>query len=288
MNELLLTLERKPSLLGRTGLVCLFVAVTGAFLIAGHLAHVLLGCNLVVLHLAGWLVWFTWQGWLFPLNRQRYLRADAATAYRKAFPRDIQFGVSFGASQMARPAFYGLMAGCGNAHAPEQLGVGLGWILAGLVLLYLGFRTIGFAGAGFLAEYRSFAQPMIEHSVYAYIRHPLFLGGALASLGSGLLFAGPWPVALGLANVAILPVYGRIEDARLILVFGEGYRGYAASVGRFLPRLCLLRAGIGACLKKGATLLKAHMPLPVSGSFSPAAPQPGQRVCAARLGGLVR
>lgn len=260
MSEILKTLGLRPGLGERAWLCAVFAAAILAILALGHELRTMLACDPLTPHLLGWAAWFAWQGWLFPRNRARYLKADPVHAYRRAFWWNIVPGVSFGVSQMLRPAFEGFLAGAVLDISATRLLVGLLFLAAGHALLGLGFRTIGFAGAGFLAEYRAVEQPMVKCSVYSYIRHPLFLGGVLASLGSGLLAGGLWPLVLALANVAVLPAYGRIEDARLGGVFGDGYRQYAVSVPRFVPALGVLRAAAGTFVRRSVAWVQGEAP----------------------------
>jgi methanethiol S-methyltransferase len=71
--------------------------------------------------------------------------------------------------------------------------------------------------------------------LYKYIRHPLYVGWALAfwatptmTLGH-LLFAGSLTLYMALA--------ARIEERDLVSYFGNKYRAYQARVGMFVPRL---------------------------------------------------
>ena len=237
MDELLAALGRRQNRRQKVWLVSLFAAATLFFLTAGHIGHIFVWWSTLLIHTVAWAVWFAWQGWLFPLNRERYLRNAPLNAYQKAFCRDILPGVSFGVSQMLRPVFYGFLVTSTFTSFPYQ------WFAAvlcgglGLWLLYSGFKAIGISAAGFLYEYRGTPPPLVRRSIYAYIRHPLFLGGVLASFGASLFFDDIRPLGLALLNIAVLPVYGRLEDARLIRVFGGRYREYRSSVGGFVPRL---------------------------------------------------
>lgn len=242
MTKLLLALGREANLCQRISLISLFVMMSMGFVALAHVLNTFLQWNPLIIQVVGWAIWFAWQGWLFPLNRARYIRNCPSNSYRKAFYRDILFGVSFGISQMIIPISYGFLA---TTPFPSSVGwvfIGLSCIAVGAALLALGFKTIGIAGAGFLSEYRDALPLLAHHSVYAYIRHPLFLGGVVASSGACFILSNDtWSLALATLNVAILPVYGRIEDNRLSRVFGAQYLEYSSSVGRFVPKLSLLR-----------------------------------------------
>jgi len=78
--------------------------------------------------------------------------------------------------------------------------------------------------------------------VYAYVRHPLYLGTLLIAagfLGMAHSAAALW-VLVGLALFFFgyyLPYKDRIESARLESLYGDEFRRYAAAVPRVLPRL---------------------------------------------------
>ncbi len=246
MKDILEALGRKPTV----GQKLLIFVWLGAF-VAGWLGlRVLettcLRANPLVVQALCWELWFVWQGWLFGRNRERYLRADPEGAYRLAFARDIMPGVGFGICQMQIPWVVGLLSGPVALAPPVQLAVALVCGLTGVTLLTLGFGTIGFAAAGFLNEYRPVRRPMVRFSIYSVIRHPLFLGGVLASVGAGLLFDNPMAVGVALVNLAILPVYRFLEDRRQASIFGDDFRQYQAAVGAMLPRWRLIRSALVA------------------------------------------
>jgi len=227
-------------------LVGLFVGGGTAWLLAGELLALVMGRALPAAQLAGWAAWFTWQGTVFPRARRALMGRYGDDAYRRAFFRHILPGVTFGAAQMARPLAHGVTAALLSGPAPARPGwaaaIGSALVLDGLVLLSFGFATIGAAAAGFLYEYVDHPEPLRRMSIYTCIRHPLFLGGALWSFGTALAIGTGDVVALGLINVAIVPVYCRVEDSRLIRSFGEPYAAYAAAVNGVVPRLPAVRA----------------------------------------------
>jgi protein-S-isoprenylcysteine O-methyltransferase Ste14 len=78
--------------------------------------------------------------------------------------------------------------------------------------------------------------------VYAYVRHPLYLGTLLIS--AGFLAMANSALALGaLVFLALfffgyyLPYKDRIESARLESLYGDEFRRYSAAVPRLIPRL---------------------------------------------------
>jgi steroid 5-alpha reductase family enzyme len=98
------------------------------------------------------------------------------------------------------------------------------------------FDLFGIRQAWLYVRGRSYtALPFRTPMLYNRVRHPLYLGWALAfwatptmSLGH-LLFAGTLTVYMALAAV--------VEERDLIGVFGEQYRAYRRRVPMFIPRL---------------------------------------------------
>lgn len=113
-------------------------------------------------------------------------------------------------------------------------------IAAGAVLFCLG-GGIGIAGVRVLGRNRTpFPQPradsaLIEHGIYARLRHPLYTSVMLASFGWALLWQS-WPAVV--AAILLVPLLGfkaRAEERWLRQKF-PGYAEYAARVPRFIPR----------------------------------------------------
>jgi protein-S-isoprenylcysteine O-methyltransferase Ste14 len=223
------------SLSQRLRLFGTFVVGVLALLGLGELISELTGSPLLV-HASAWLAWFAWQSWLFRESHQQAANEQADAAYRQAFYRHIVPGVSFGVSQMLRPAWHGLFE-VGLSIAPLwQLAAGLCCLVIGIDLLRRGFETLGLARAGFLAEYGAAAPRLIRGGVFSCVRHPLFLGGVVASIGASLLVVSGEGLALALLNLLVLPIYERIEDGRLIQTFGQQYVEYRKQVGGIVPK----------------------------------------------------
>ena len=189
---------------------------------------------------SSWASWFIWQGIVFPKARARALAVHGSRAYAAVFYKQILPGVCWGVSNMTLPV---VTFDPAAIHGSLRLGVGVFVLAIGASLLVSGFRTIGMARAGFLTEYMSPGMPMSRQGIYNLIRHPLFVGGALMSVG-GTLAAAPAAIAIAGVNVAILPLYAMVEDHRLRRVFGAEYRHYARSVGGILPHLGRLVAAL--------------------------------------------
>ena len=77
---------------------------------------------------------------------------------------------------------------------------------------------------------------------YGFVRHPLYLGTLLISVGFAAMASTGAAYGLALAFGLIffayyLPYKNRIEGARLESLYGDEYRRYAAAVPRVIPRL---------------------------------------------------
>jgi protein-S-isoprenylcysteine O-methyltransferase Ste14 len=72
--------------------------------------------------------------------------------------------------------------------------------------------------------------------LYAVVRHPQYLGLALAALGLAIM----WPRFLTLVLFGVMLylyfLLARDEERRMQTRFGEGYRAYRSRTGMFLPR----------------------------------------------------
>jgi hypothetical protein len=86
------------------------------------------------------------------------------------------------------------------------------------------------------------------------VRHPLYSFGAPFVAGWALMTANGVVALAGLGAAALIVVRTAIEERHLIERFGEAYRVYMATTGRFVPRrrsrvaqLALIAMGVLAC-----------------------------------------
>lgn len=124
--------------------------------------------------------------------------------------------------------------------------------LGSIVLLYVAFfqsdylEFLGFKQTwrGILAWLgRPAHQPQLElfgthrlvvDGVYAWVRHPMMVGGLLFLLTSGPSLNNIVYTAL---YTAYMVIGGYYEDRRLVQIFGAEYLRYRVQVGAFFPRL---------------------------------------------------
>jgi hypothetical protein len=106
----------------------------------------------------------------------------------------------------------------------EFLGLKQAWrglrVLAG--------RAIGSAPIELFGSHR-----LVTTGVYAWVRHPMLVGGLVFLLTSG-------PSLNNIVYTAMYATYmligGYYEERRLVRIFGEDYLRYRARVGAFVPR----------------------------------------------------
>jgi protein-S-isoprenylcysteine O-methyltransferase Ste14 len=78
---------------------------------------------------------------------------------------------------------------------------------------------------------------LVTSGPYSFVRHPLYATGALLSVALGLLAGLWWPLVWLVPGLLLLGWRTPKEEARLVEVFGGGYRDYMRRTGRYLPRI---------------------------------------------------
>lgn len=112
-------------------------------------------------------------------------------------------------------------------------GVGFG-VLAAALLVWT-FRNLGKNITDTVVTRKEHF--LVMTGPYRWVRHPFYLSLALAALANSLVTAN-WYVFAPLAVVFVLLVLRTSrEEENLIERFGDDYRQYMATTGRFWPRL---------------------------------------------------
>lgn len=84
---------------------------------------------------------------------------------------------------------------------------------------------------------------LVTAGLFAWVRNPIFTGMLLAVVGGALLVPNAVAlICLVLAVISLQAQVRRVEEPYLVAVHGEPYRRWAATTGRFLPRLGRLSA----------------------------------------------
>jgi protein-S-isoprenylcysteine O-methyltransferase Ste14 len=113
------------------------------------------------------------------------------------------------------------------------LGVGAGILCVGGI--YWLFSSIG-SGITPTSATRS-EHKLVTHGIYHYIRHPLYTFGSSLFISFGMM-ADNWFISvLGVLAFIIMAIRTPTEEANLVAKFGDEYREYMKTTGRFLPKL---------------------------------------------------
>lgn len=110
--------------------------------------------------------------------------------------------------------------------------IGLPLTLAGLAMTLAGFRDLG-ENLTPLPHPKEDAT-LVQDGVYAIVRHPIYSGSILMTLGAGLLTGNRTRTLLGVLLFAFFDAKSRREEAWLTDRF-PAYPAYRRSVRRLIP-----------------------------------------------------
>lgn len=113
------------------------------------------------------------------------------------------------------------------------LGVGIG--VVNTFGIYWLFRSIGTGITPVSATRKE--HKLVTNGIYKYIRHPLYTFGSSMFLTFGMMADSWFIAALGILTFILMAIRTPKEEANLIEKFGDEYRDYMKSTGRFLPKL---------------------------------------------------
>jgi protein-S-isoprenylcysteine O-methyltransferase Ste14/uncharacterized membrane protein len=152
-------------------------------------------------------------------------------------------------AQFRNPAWNRLYVPLAWAARLGRAGAGLA--VAGLALTLWSRIALGRYWSGIVALKQD--HKLVRSGPYAGVRHPLYSGLLLASLGTALAF-GLWRALAGAALLWIAFLSrARREDTLLAGQFGDEFNDFRAHTGRLLPR-CDRSGGIAAALLGGASV----------------------------------
>jgi protein-S-isoprenylcysteine O-methyltransferase Ste14 len=119
-------------------------------------------------------------------------------------------------------------------------GLYLGALLyfSGLILYLWGVKTLGGIfkpSSGFGVKLND-GHKLITHGPFAIVRHPMYLGLQLVSLG-GLLVYRTWTLVFVALNFLSLFIRARREEQALAVEFGEQWAAYCREVPAWIPRI---------------------------------------------------
>ncbi|MFY9607998.1 MAG: isoprenylcysteine carboxylmethyltransferase family protein [Blastocatellia bacterium] len=87
------------------------------------------------------------------------------------------------------------------------------------------------------------AHTLVMHGPYRWVRHPFYDAMALLILAIALIAANWFLLVTGAVVFALLAVRSETEEEKLLARFGEAYRAYRESTGRFVPKLRSIKRG---------------------------------------------
>jgi protein-S-isoprenylcysteine O-methyltransferase Ste14 len=157
-----------------------------------------------------------------PIERATYVYASCLVTLLFIWQwRSIDIVIWNVENPIGRPLLYGLFA--------------FGWILVPLVSLMIhhfdlfGTRQVWLHLRGKEYEPLPFRTPYL----YAHVRHPLYIGWAIAFWATPTMTLGHWLFAAGMTGYMLLAVI--FEERDLIAHFGRQYTEYRERVPMFVP-----------------------------------------------------
>jgi protein-S-isoprenylcysteine O-methyltransferase Ste14 len=109
-----------------------------------------------------------------------------------------------------------------------------GYLADILWLKIIGFILLIPAIILFIAAMVSIARgSLVKTGISGIVRHPMYLGTALAAFALMLVFQSILSIVLGIPAIVFLWIAGTLEDTHNIERFGDGYRKYMSSVPRW-------------------------------------------------------
>jgi protein-S-isoprenylcysteine O-methyltransferase Ste14 len=106
-------------------------------------------------------------------------------------------------------------------------------LLMGAVVVVRGFRDLGRNLT--ISPSTKEDHKLVTTGSYGWVRHPLYSGVFVQSVGVCLLMAN-WFAAVSSATFCVLiALRTRLEEANLVVEFGDDYRQYQQRVGMFVP-----------------------------------------------------
>jgi len=118
---------------------------------------------------------------------------------------------------------------------------GLGLFTIGVGLLTWTLRGVGTNLTDTVVTRR--AHTVVTHGPYRWVRHPFYDAMALLILAIALIVANWFVLVTGAVVFGLLAVRSRTEEANLLARFGEPYRAYRQTTGRFVPKLRQINRG---------------------------------------------
>ena len=122
---------------------------------------------------------------------------------------------------------------------------GLRWLGAAFGALFIGliYWTLTHLGKNLTDTVMTRARAtLVTTGPYRLVRHPFYVSVGLVILAVTLLAANGFVGVCGLLVIVLLVVRTPKEEQKLVEKFGDSYRAYRATTGRFLPKIWTRRA----------------------------------------------
>jgi protein-S-isoprenylcysteine O-methyltransferase Ste14 len=119
-----------------------------------------------------------------------------------------------------------------------------GWVVWAIGIMLVMAPIVMFPRRGGVPKGKSFVYTtrLVDTGIYAFVRHPQYLGGILAIFVATPLLYPHWLfVVLGIPGVVILYWSIKSEEQHLIERFGDDYRAYIRRVPRMNLILGIIR-----------------------------------------------
>lgn len=135
-----------------------------------------------------------------------------------------------------------LLAALGSSSGPgfPRAMPGIALMLAATALVLWAQATMGVAWRTDIAPVAGGA--LVTDGPFRVVRNPTYVAMLAAGIATVLLAGGPLTLAGLVALWVSLLVTARFEEPPLLEAYGERYRRYTGSVGRFVPGIGRLRA----------------------------------------------
>ena len=178
---------------------------------------------------------------IFPLIRHRLRTGQwAIVVHRAADPFQAYVGRAFGGTLVGILAWASAYAALG----PDRLHVlagsaatkGAGWALFGAALLLVVLAQAQM-GRSWRIGIDDRPTGLVVDGVYRWVRHPIYTGMMGLALSLVLLAPSPWTCMFVPLIGFQMGVQARLEEQHLLRQHGEAFASWAATSGRFLPRL---------------------------------------------------
>lgn len=136
-----------------------------------------------------------------------------------------------------------ILWGLSILYLPDRSLTGLRWLgigltLAGLLCLLLAFLSHGRHLTPLPAPNMKLG--LKTTGIYAFVRHPMYLGVLLSVFGISLWASGGWALLMCVVLACFFNLKARAEERFLLGVYPE-YEAYRNRTGRFLPKRWIIR-----------------------------------------------